>query len=220
MSRPTNFFSPGHPIPKPEVAKTELEQPCPECEGEDPSCAYDKPASSSEFDEAGAEAKGKQVEEQAFAYFKTTVLKTNNPTINPKPSYEYFCEGARWQHARDAEEIARLNEKLDAYIASRDAHKELSTEALVQHKKLTEENQRLKAEMEKRSVEAHDYAATLITRSKECVARGHRIEKLTAALKFYAEDRLYVNVGCRADLYDDKGARARQALASEPGGEM
>lgn len=39
-----------------------------------------------------------------------------------------------------------------------------------------------------------------------------QISSLKAALRFYAEKRLYVNVGMPSDLYNDRGAIARKAL--------
>lgn len=46
-----------------------------------------------------------------------------------------------------------------------------------------------------------------------------RVAELTEALEFYAERRLYVNVGLQNDLYTDAGKRARQALGRKEGDE-
>lgn len=51
------------------------------------------------------------------------------------------------------------------------------------------------------------------SRDKERIALAEaRVAELESALEFYAERRLYVNVGLQNDLYTDAGKRARQAL--------
>lgn len=56
------------------------------------------------------------------------------------------------------------------------------------------------------------------SRDKERIALAEaRVAELESALEFYAERRLYVNVGLQNDLYTDAGKRARQALKREGG---
>ena len=43
-------------------------------------------------------------------------------------------------------------------------------------------------------------------------------EELVKALEFYADEREYVNIGIRRDLYEDLGKRAREALKKFWGG--
>lgn len=49
------------------------------------------------------------------------------------------------------------------------------------------------------------------------VELNERVAALESALEFYAERRLYVNVGLQNDLYTDAGKRARQALKRDGG---
>lgn len=49
------------------------------------------------------------------------------------------------------------------------------------------------------------------------VELNERVAELESALEFYAERRLYVNVGLQNDLYTDAGKRARQALNRDGG---
>ena len=66
---------------------------------------------------------------------------------------------------------------------------------------------------ELRSIISKKVYDSAVFHSPTVVLTMHRIiEELTAACRFYAQKRLYTNVGIQSDLYDDKGRLAEQAL--------
>lgn len=98
----------------------------------------DKPASSLEFDVILCEDEIRQWQKKLFTGVNPKSLLSDIAQLKEAQEFGFF-EGARWQHARDAEEIARLNhvvESLEAYLKYERNEKD----------KLTEENQRLQSE--------------------------------------------------------------------------
>lgn len=169
-------------------------------------------ASSSEFDEALRDFMNRNYSEAEKAGEYETF-----GTVPGTFTGNYFKDGALWSKRRDAEEIARLKEELCLQDKSVQEIKRIFARS--NKDKLTEENQQLQEHNKTLVTENDRLKKEVMGKVYESNRQKERIEKLTAALKFYAEDRLYVNIGCQRDLYDDKGDIAREALASDSGGD-
>lgn len=175
-------------------------------------CENDR-ASSSEFDSESARGRINAAHREEF---------------NTSSVVETFISGARWQHARDAEEIKNLKYELKIKKRLAEDYKEecsdaldkmeILTEGIARERRyieeienshhrvermdqLTEENQRLHGEIERLSLES------LAKRDvKHILKQKKRIEKLTAALKFYAnrEEEYGGNIASQALAADDE----------------
>lgn len=62
--------------------------------------------------------------------------------------------------------------------------------------------------------EMDEFLPDWIERCSEIALLHAHVRTLEEALEFYADNRLYVNIGIRRDLYDDQGNKARAALAA------